>query len=117
MVQAVMAIFTHKFWMGFNSFVLLFLAVNAGTIGVEIDSGVPFIIALAYMVYMSVYLSKGGIWKVFILLGIGIVGALFYIIGIAFRLTPSSLMALAQTHIVLSLILAAGTLAHLRSKK
>ena len=110
-----MAIIDHKFWMGFNSFVILFLAVNIGTIGVEIDSGLPFVIALGYMIYMSFYLSKGALWKVYALLGIGIFGALFYLLGITFKLTPPNVLPLAWTQIVLSLVLTAGSLAHLKS--
>jgi hypothetical protein len=112
-----MAFISHKFWMGFNSFVMLFLAINIGTVGAETDSSLPFVIALGYMIYMSVYLSKAAAWKVYALLGIGLFGALFYLLGMAFKLMPQNLHALAWTHIVLSLVLAAGSLAHLRSKK
>jgi hypothetical protein len=105
----------QKFWIGFNSFVLLFLAVNICTIGVEINSQLPFILGLGYMVYMSVYLSKWALWKVLALLGIGILGALVYVIGMAFAGTPHSMFHLAWAHIALSLLLAGGAFAHLKS--
>jgi hypothetical protein len=107
---------THKFWMGFNGFVLLFLAVNIGTIGVELDSGFPFIIALAYLVYMFIYLSKNAMWKLMTLIAIACAGFLFYLGGIIFGLIPDNLQALAWTHVVLSALLAGGALAHLKSK-
>lgn len=108
--------FTHKFWMGFNGFVLLFLAVNIGTVGVELDAGFPFIIALAYLVYMFIYLSKSAMWKLATLLAIAGAGFLFYLAGIIFGLTPDNLRALAWTHVVLSAFLAGGATAHLKSK-
>jgi hypothetical protein len=107
---------THKFWMGFNGFVLLFLAVNIGTIGVELDAGFPFIIALAYLVYMFIYLSKNAMWKLIALMSIAGAGLLFYLGGIIFGLTPDNLQALAWTHIVLSALLEGGAIAHLKSK-
>ena len=116
-INPVRNIFTYKFWMGFNSFVMLFLAVNIGTVGVEIDSGFPFIIALGYMVYMSFYLSKSAAWKVYALIGIGAFGTLFYLLGIIFGLTPQNVHQLAWTHISLSLILTGGALAHFQSRK
>lgn len=105
----------QKFWIGFNSFVLLFLAVNICTIGVEIKSQFPFILGLGYMIYMSVYLSKGARWKVITLLGMGLLGVAVYLGGIIFAGTPKSMIPLAWAHIVLSLILAAGAYAHLKS--
>lgn len=111
-----MAFVSHKFWMGFNSFVLLFIAINVATIGVEIDSRIPFILALGYMIYMSIYLSKGATWKVYTLIGIGVIGVLFYLLGLAFKITPANLYSLAWTHIILSLVLTGGSLAHLKSK-
>jgi len=108
---------THKFWMGFNGFVLLFLAVNIGTIGVEIDSGILFLIALGYLVYMFIYLSKSAMWKLITLLSIAGAGALFYLIGIVFSMISDNLTALAWTHIVLSLFLVGGAIAHLKTKK
>jgi hypothetical protein len=104
-----------KFWIGFNSFVLLFLAVNICTIGVEVKSRWPFLLGLGYMIYMSVYLSKGAAWKVFALLSIGVCGALFYLLGILFRYTPSSMYPLAGAHMAMSAILAAGAFAHIKS--
>ena len=106
----------HKFWMGFNSFVLLFLAVNIATIGVEVKSGIPFLLALGYMIYMSVYLSKSALWKVQVLLLIGLLGVLFYAIGLISGLTPQIMHPLAITHIILSVILSIGTYAHLKAK-
>jgi hypothetical protein len=106
----------HKFWMGFNSFVLLFLAVNIATIGVEAKSNLAFIVALGYMVYMSVYLSKSALWKVQVLMGIGLAGAMLYLTGIVTSLTPSIMHPLAIAHIVLSAVLAVGALAHLKAK-
>jgi len=111
------SLITHKFWMGFNSFVLLFLAVNIATIGVEIDSSLPFLLALGYMVYMSIYLSKTVLLKVYLLLGIGLFGAAFYAAGIIAGLAGQAVRPMAITHLVLSLILSAGALAHLTSKK
>lgn len=108
---------THRFWMGFNSFVLLFLAVNIATIGVETDSGLPFWLALGYMIYMSVYLSKTILLKVYVLLGIGLFGALFYAVGLITGFVGPLLRPLAVTQIVLSLILSAGAFAHLTSKR
>jgi hypothetical protein len=105
----------QKFWIGFNSFVLLFLAVNICTIGVEANSQLPFIIGLGYMVYMSVYLSKSAQWKVITLLGMGIAGTIVYLIGVTFGGTPPSMFPLAWAHIVLSLVLAVGAFAHLKS--
>jgi hypothetical protein len=107
---------SHKFWMGFNSFVLLFLAVNIATIGVEAKSNLAFIMALGYMVYMSVYLSKSALWKVQALMAIGLGGMLFYLTGTITGMTPSIMRPLAITHITLSVILAAGALAHLKAK-
>jgi len=107
---------THKFWMGFNGFVLLFLAVNIGTIGVELDAGLPFIIALAYLVYMFIYLSKSAMWKLAALLAIAGAGFLVFLAGIIFKLTPDNLRALAWTHIILSALLGGGAIAHLKSK-
>jgi len=107
---------THKFWMGFNGFVLLFLAVNIGTIGVELDAGLPFIIALAYLVYMFIYLSKSAMWKLATLLAIACAGFIFFLAGIIFSLTPDNMQALAWTHIILSALLGGGALAHLKSK-
>lgn len=101
--------------MGFNSFVMLFLAVNIATIGVEVRSGFPFLVALGYLVYMSIYLSKGAYWKVAALFGIGAAGALFYMIGIIGGLTPPPALALAWTHTLLSLLLAGGALVHLKA--
>jgi hypothetical protein len=111
-----MVFFSHKFWMGFNSFVLLFLAVNISTIGVEVKSGIPFLIALCYLIYMSMYLSKSALWKVQTLIGIGITGALFYLVGMIAGMTSSNLYPLAWTHIVLSCLLTGGSFAHLISK-
>jgi hypothetical protein len=105
----------QKFWIGFNSFVLLFLAVNICTIGVEINSRLPFILGLGYMVYMSVYLSKGAQWKVLTLIGMGIAGTIVYLIGITFGGTPQTMIPLAWFHIALSLVLAIGAFAHLKS--
>jgi len=107
--------FSQKFWIGFNSFVLLFLAVNIWTIGVELKSQLPFILGLGYMIYMSVYLSKGAAWKVIALLSIGLLGSIVYLIGIFFGGTPQSMFPLAWAHIAMSLILAAGAFAHLKS--
>lgn len=107
---------THKFWMGFNGFVLLFLAVNIGTVGVELDAGLPFVIALAYLVYMFIYLSKSAMWKLAALLAIACVGFLFFLAGIMFGFTPDNLRALAWTHIILSASLGGGAIAHLKSK-
>ena len=108
---------THKFWMGFNGFVLLFLAVNIGTIGVEIDSKIPFLIALGYLVYLFIYLSKSAMWKLIALLSIAGAGTLFYLVAFLFSLISENLQALAMTHIVLSLLLTGGAIAHLKSKK
>lgn len=105
----------QKFWIGFNSFVLLFLAVNICTIGVEIKSQFPFILGLGYMIYMSVYLSKGARWKVITLLSIGLLGVFAYLVGISFAITPRPMQPLAWFHIVGSLILAVGAFAHLKS--
>jgi hypothetical protein len=67
------------------------------------------------MIYMSVYLSKGARWKVIMLLGMGLLGAAVYLGGILFAGTPTTMVPLAWTHIVLSLLLAAGAFAHLKS--
>jgi len=105
----------QKFWIGFNSFVLLFLAVNICTIGVEINSQFPFVLGLGYMIYMSIYLSKGARWKVITLLSMGLLGVAAYLGGITFAGTPKSMISLAWAHIVLSLLLAGGAYAHLKS--
>lgn len=105
----------QKFWIGFNSFVLLFLAVNICTIGVEIKSQFPFILGLGYMIYMSVYLSKGARWKIITLLGMGLLGTVVYLVGILFAGTPKPMVPLAWAHIVFSLILIVGAYAHLKS--
>jgi hypothetical protein len=105
----------QKFWIGFNSFVLLYLAVNVWTISVETNSRLPFFLGFAYMIYMSIYLSKGAQWKVLTLLGMGVAGALVYLAGVTFAGTPKTMFPLAWTHIVLSLILAGGAFAHLKS--
>lgn len=110
-------LFRYKFWMGFNSFVMLFLAVNIGTIGVEIDSGIPFTLALGYLVYMSFYLSINSITRVVLLMTIAIIGVLYYFAGIEFGYLPESTHALAWTHVVLSLILFLGSLAHLKTRE
>ncbi len=110
-------LFTYKFWMGFNGFVLLFLSVNIATIGVEIDSGLPFLLALGYLVYLFVYLSKNAYWKMVTLLGIAVVGVLVYLIGIISGITASDMAPLAWTHIVLSLLLLGGAIAHWKSDK
>ena len=111
MSKAKIKIFTFKFWMGFNAFVLLFLAVNIATVGVEIDSEIPFLIALAYLIYMSVYLSRNSLARALILLGIGFAGMLFYIGGLIFGLTPPGVRPLALAHIFFSLVLVAGVYA------
>jgi len=103
--------------MGFNSFVMLFIAVNMCMIGVEIYSRFPFLIALGYMVYMSFYLSKSAAWKVYALIGIGVFGTLFYLLAIIFGLTSQNLNPLAWTHVVLSLVLTGGALAHFQLRK
>ncbi|MCP4584025.1 MAG: hypothetical protein GY839_20630 [candidate division Zixibacteria bacterium] len=108
---------THKFWMGFNGFVLLFLAVNIGTVGVEVDSSIPFLIALGYLVYMFIYLSRSAMWKLAALFSIAGAGILFYLGGIIFGYISDNLLALAWTHIVLSLLLAGGALAHFKMRK
>lgn len=105
----------QKFWIGFNSFVLLFLAVNICTIGVETNSQFPFVLGLGYMIYMSIYLSKGARWKVITLMSIGLLGVVTYLIGVTIAGAPKSLVPLAWAHIVLSLVLAAGAFAHLKS--
>ena len=105
----------QKFWIGFNSFVLLFLAVNICTIGVEIKSQFPFVLGLGYMIYMSVYLSKGARWKVITLFSMGILGVAAYLGGITFAGTPKTMVPLAWAHIVLSILLTGGAFAHLKS--
>lgn len=117
MSKAKIKIFTFKFWMGFNAFVLLFLAVNIATVGVEIDSEIPFLIALAYLIYMSVYLSRNSLARALILLGIGFAGMLFYIGGLIFGLTPPGVRPLALAHIFFSLVLVAGVYAQLSAMK
>lgn len=112
-----MVFLNHKFWMGFNGFVLLFLAVTISTIGVEIKSGLPFLVALCYLVYMFVYLSKSILWKVYALIGIGIAGTLFYLIGMIAGMITDNLNPYAWTHIVLSILLTGGSFMHLISKK
>jgi hypothetical protein len=107
----------HKFWMGFNGFVLLFLAVNIATIGVEIDSRFPFLIALGYLVYMFVYLSKGERWKLIALFSIAICGVLIYLIGLIIGRTGGNLYPMAWTHIILSAVLLGGAFAHLKTAK
>ena len=116
-IGSAMAWFSYKFWMGFNSFVMLFIAVNMGTIGVEVNSGLAFFVALGYMVYMSIYLSKAAVWKIYTLFAIGAGGALFYLVGILFNITPSIMYPLAWIHIVLSIVLAVGAAAHFYSRK
>lgn len=106
----------YKFWIGFNSFVLLFLAINICTIGVETNSRWPFLLGLCYMIYMSIYLSKGAIWKVMTLLGMGICGVLFYLLAMLFGNMPSPMFPLAGAHIAFSAVLAAGAFAHLKSR-
>ncbi len=108
-------VFTYKFWMGLNGFILLFLAVNIATIGVEIDSRFPFILALGYLVYLFVYLSKNAMWKLMTLFGIAILGIFIYLIGIISGLTGDNLRPLAWTHIVFSLLLLGGAFAHWKS--
>ena len=106
------AVFTYKFWMGFNGFILLFLAVNIATIGVEINSGFPFLLALGYLVYLFIYLSKNAFWKLLTLFIVSVLGILVYLIGVVSGLTGSDLTPLAWTHIVLSLLLLGGAYAH-----
>jgi len=77
----------------------------------------PFLIALGYMVYMSFYLSKSAAWKVYALIGIGVFGTLFYLLAIIFGLTSQNLNPLAWTHVVLSLVLTGGALAHFQLRK
>ena len=103
--------------MGFNSFVLLFLAINISTIGVEVNSTIPFLFGLGYLIYMSAYLSKGALWRVRVLLAIGLVGAFVYILGLVTSKSPATLTPLAIAHIVLSLILAAGAFADWRARR
>lgn len=112
-----MALFRFKFWMGFNSIVMLFLAVNIGTIGVEINSEIPFFFALGYLIYMSYYLSKNSITRISMLLIIAIIGVLYYLFGITFGYLPESAHALAWTHVILSLVLAIGALAHFKTRE
>ena len=112
-----MTILSHKFWMGFNGFVLLFLAVNIATIGVEVDSSIPFLVALGYLVYMFIYLSKSILWKLQVLFAIGGAGALFYLISVIFGSTSGTMGSLAWTHIVLSFFLVGGALGHLKTRK
>jgi hypothetical protein len=107
----------HKFWMGFNGFVLLFLAVNMATIGVEIDSRFPFLLALGYLVYMFVYLSKNEPWKLITLFSIAIAGVLVYLIGMIFGITGSGLYPLAWTQVILSAVLLGGAFAHWKTAK
>ena len=112
-----MVLLNYKFWMGFNGFVLLFLAVNISTIGVEINSGLPFLVGLCYLIYMFVYLSKSILWKVHVLIGIGIAGTLFYLIGMLTGMITDNLSPYAWTHIVLSILLTGGSFMHLKSEK
>lgn len=112
---ATMNAITYKFWMGFNGFVLLFLAVNMATIGVELDSKIAFVVALGYLVYMFIYLSKNVLWKLLTLIAVAVAGMLFYLIGILAGSVSPNLKALAWTHIVLSLLLLSGALAHYKT--
>jgi len=117
MVQGKTAHFAAKFWLGFNSFVLLFLAVNISTIGVELASHWPFLGALGYMVFMSIYLSRWARWKAIALLAIGLVAAgAFGLVLIAGKVS-SGMLPLAITHVALSVILFVGGLAQLRAEK
>jgi hypothetical protein len=106
---------TYKFWMGFNGFILLFLAVNMATIGVELDSKLAFIAAAVYLVYLFIYLSKNALWKLQVLFAIAAVGLLFYLVGIISGLTGPNLKPLAWTHIVLSILLLGGAYAHFKT--
>jgi hypothetical protein len=108
---------SHKFWMGFNGFVLLFLGVNIATIGVEIDSRIPFLAAFGYLVYLFIYLSRGDMWKLIGLFIIAVAGALFYLAGMISGLTGSNIYHMAWTQVILSLILLGGAFAHLRTRK
>lgn len=112
-----MTILSHKFWMGFNGFILLFLAVNVATVGVELNSGIPFLVALGYLIYMFIYLSKSALWKLRTLFAIAGAGVLVFLISIIFGFAGDGLNPLAWTHIVLSLLLAAGAFAHTKTKK
>lgn len=105
-------VFSYKFWMGFNGFVLLFLSVNMATIGVELDSGFSFILALGYLVYLFIYLSKNAYWKLLSVFIIAAAGVLVFLIGVISGLTPDNLDSLAWTHIVFSLLLLSGAAAH-----
>jgi len=107
----------HKFWMGFNGFILLFLAVNIATIGVEVNSSIPFWAALGYLVYLFIYLSKSILWKLIVVFVIAGFGLLFYLAGIISGLTPGTLHPLGWTHIVLSLLLLGGAYAHYKTEK
>jgi len=112
MNKLILSYFGYKFWMGFNSFVILLLAVNIGTIGVEMDSGFPFLLALFYMIFMSFYLSKAAFWKIYALIGIGTAGLIFYLIGNLSGMTPDNVRSLAGAHILLSFILTSGGVVH-----
>ena len=106
---------TYKFWMGFNGFMLLFLAVNMATIGVELHSKIAFITAAIYLVYLFIYLSKNALWKLIVLFAIAAIGVLFYLVGIISGLIGPNLKALAWTHIVLSILLLGGAYAHFKT--
>ncbi len=117
MVQGKTAHFAAKFWLGFNSFVLLFLAVNISTIGVELASHWPFLLALGYMIFMSIYLSRWAYWKVIVLLAIGLVAAAAFGLMLIAGKVSSGMQPLAVTHVALSVILFVGGLAQLRVER
>ncbi len=117
MVKGKSAHFAAKFWLGFNSFVLLFLAVNISTIGVELSSHWPFLIALGYMVFMSIYLSRWAHWKVIALLAIGLAAVGVFGLELIVGKVNSGMQPLAITHIALSLILLIGGFAQLKAER